>query len=93
MKFKEGDKVRCIPGFTNANAIGAHGIYAGRGYHVGREFVVGAVLPSMSYPGDYIIWDLDSGKAVYAFALELANWEELLTQEEVQRINKLNKHE
>lgn len=65
MKFEIGDKVICLPGFTNSK-MDKKFTYGGAGYLENKIFTVGYTTSN-----DTIIWpNDDSGIAVYSFALK-----------------------
>ena len=89
-KFKIGDRVICKPNYSSNH----HGLipYGGIGYTPHKVFTVRDIESSMHYLGHFVLWgEADDGLGVYSFAVEHYNSaSDILTEEEINIINKLN---
>ena len=92
MEFKVGDVVICKPGFTNSDFDSLGEPRGGAGYKPGFVFTVGH--RTLTYGSrELILWPNIGGSGVYANAVRLYFIEGILTEEELERIDKLNYHE
>jgi hypothetical protein len=65
--FKVGDRVICLPGFTQSDNGPDRG---GDGYKVGKNFII---LRFSNCNGYEIAWPLDGGNGIYTQAIKLYN--------------------
>lgn len=62
---KEGDRVRCAPGFIKSNECDSKS--GGSGYKTGKIIIVGSIS---NLEGRVIIWPNEGGYGIYFDALE-----------------------
>ena len=81
VKFKVGDEVRCIPGFSNSGYPQEHN--GGAGYETGLVFIIKKISheTNTDRDGGPIYWEGKGNCGVFEQALELAkvvSWKERL---------------
>lgn len=68
MKYKAGQKVICIPGFSDYGVGIKTQNYGGSGYKADKIF---EIKNTDNYDGYQVLWPIDNGPGVYCRAVKL----------------------